>query len=63
MGDLFVWSFQNLEDLVIDARVACEGVGRLAPYRRPPEAAVCVMIWTVEYPIRMCKEPVGRCVV
>jgi hypothetical protein len=50
----------NLENLVIDARVVCEGGGRLAPYRRPPEAAVCVTIWTVEYPIGVCKEPVGR---
>ena len=41
----------SLDDLVIDARVVCEGGGRLAPYRRQPEAAVCVTIWTVEYPI------------
>ena len=47
---------KNLEDLVIDARVACEGGGTLAPYRRPPEAAVCVVVWTVECPIRMCIE-------
>jgi hypothetical protein len=50
----------NLEDLVIDARVVCEGRGRLAPYRRPPAAAMCVTIWTVEYPIGMCREPVER---
>jgi hypothetical protein len=48
----------NLEGLVIDARVVCEGGARLASYRRPPEAAVCVTIWAVEYPIGVCREPV-----
>jgi hypothetical protein len=46
----------NLEDLVIDVRVVYGGRERLALYRCPPEAAVCVMIWIVEYPIGMCKE-------
>jgi hypothetical protein len=50
----------NLEDLVIDTRVVCEGGGRSASYRRPPEAAVCVTIWAVGYPIGVCKEPVER---
>jgi hypothetical protein len=50
----------NLEYLVIDARVVCEGGWRLAPYRRSPGAAVCITIWTVEYPAGVCKEPVGR---
>ena len=59
----FYMSHSNLEGLVIDARVVCEGGGRLAPYRCLPEAAVCVTIWTVEYPIGVCKESVERYVV
>ena len=51
---------KNLEDLVIDVRVACEGGGRLAPCRRPPEVAVCMVIWTVECPIRMCRITCGE---
>jgi hypothetical protein len=40
--ETFCMNRSNLENLVIDAKVVCECGGRLAPYRRPPEAAVCV---------------------
>ena len=50
----------DLDNLVIDAEVVYEGGGRLALCRHPTETAVCVTIWTVEYPIGVCKEPVGR---
>ena len=29
--------------------------GSFGSGRRPPEVAVCVVIWTVECPIRMCR--------